>query len=154
VRLERYIEKIHLVGTRTQHLPACSIVPQPTSLPRATHNQFLYKIIAPICGCNKCIRPQNDQMYSRTAICTIAALKMNRLRIQEKMCMFINIYNFSFDHKLLKYMPANCEISLTCFFFFFLPFVYAKCSVVTLVIKEKWQTIFLSSGYRMQFLWG
>jgi hypothetical protein len=27
--------KIHLIGTRTCDLPACSIVPQPTTLPRA-----------------------------------------------------------------------------------------------------------------------
>jgi hypothetical protein len=27
--------KIYLVGTRTRDLPACSIVPQPTTLPRA-----------------------------------------------------------------------------------------------------------------------
>jgi hypothetical protein len=31
----RSIEKIHLVGTWTRELPACSIVPQPTTLPRA-----------------------------------------------------------------------------------------------------------------------
>jgi hypothetical protein len=29
----RSIEKIHLIGTRTSDLPACSIVPQPTTLP-------------------------------------------------------------------------------------------------------------------------
>jgi hypothetical protein len=29
------IEKIHLIGTRIRDLPACSIVPQPTTLPRA-----------------------------------------------------------------------------------------------------------------------
>jgi hypothetical protein len=28
-------EKFHLIGTRTRDLPACSIVPQPTTLPRA-----------------------------------------------------------------------------------------------------------------------
>jgi hypothetical protein len=28
-------KKIHLIGTRTRDLPACSIVPQPTMLPRA-----------------------------------------------------------------------------------------------------------------------
>jgi hypothetical protein len=33
VRLED--EKFHLIGTRTRDLPACSIVPQPTTLPRA-----------------------------------------------------------------------------------------------------------------------
>jgi hypothetical protein len=32
----RSIEKIHLIGTRSRDLPACSIVPQPTTLPRAT----------------------------------------------------------------------------------------------------------------------
>jgi hypothetical protein len=31
----RSMEKIHLSGTRTRDLPACSIVPQPTTLPRA-----------------------------------------------------------------------------------------------------------------------
>jgi hypothetical protein len=31
----RSIEKIHLIGTRTRDLPACSIVPQPAKLPRA-----------------------------------------------------------------------------------------------------------------------
>jgi hypothetical protein len=30
----RSIEKIHLIGTRTRDLPACSIVPQPTTLSR------------------------------------------------------------------------------------------------------------------------
>jgi hypothetical protein len=29
-------KKIHLIGTRTRDLPACSIVPQPTTIPRAT----------------------------------------------------------------------------------------------------------------------
>jgi hypothetical protein len=28
-------KKIHLIGTRTRDLPVCSIVPQPTTLPRA-----------------------------------------------------------------------------------------------------------------------
>jgi hypothetical protein len=32
----REIEKIHLIGTRSRDLPACSIVPQPTTLPRAS----------------------------------------------------------------------------------------------------------------------
>jgi hypothetical protein len=31
----RSIEKTHLLGSRTVDLPACSIVPQPTTLPRA-----------------------------------------------------------------------------------------------------------------------
>jgi hypothetical protein len=31
----RSIAKIHLLGTRTRDLPDCSIVPQPTTLPRA-----------------------------------------------------------------------------------------------------------------------
>jgi hypothetical protein len=37
VRLERLgqLKKIHLIGTRTRDLPACSVVPQPTMLPRA-----------------------------------------------------------------------------------------------------------------------
>jgi hypothetical protein len=37
VRLEGLgqLKKIHLIGTRTCDLPACSIVPQPTTLPHA-----------------------------------------------------------------------------------------------------------------------
>jgi hypothetical protein len=37
VRLEGLgrLKKIHLIGIRTRDLPACSIVPQPTTLPRA-----------------------------------------------------------------------------------------------------------------------
>jgi hypothetical protein len=36
VRLEELgkLKKIHLIGTRTRDRPACSIVPQPTTLPR------------------------------------------------------------------------------------------------------------------------
>jgi hypothetical protein len=36
VRLEGLgqLKKIHLIGIRTRDLPACSIVPQPTTLPR------------------------------------------------------------------------------------------------------------------------
>jgi hypothetical protein len=29
------LQKIHLIGTRSRDLPACNIVPQPTTLPRA-----------------------------------------------------------------------------------------------------------------------
>jgi hypothetical protein len=37
VRLEvlGQLKNIHLIGTRTRDLPVCSIVPQPTALPRA-----------------------------------------------------------------------------------------------------------------------
>jgi hypothetical protein len=53
VRLEELgqLKKSHLIGTRTRDLPACSIVPQPTTLPRApgnrdTHGQ-LHILMAP-----------------------------------------------------------------------------------------------------------
>jgi hypothetical protein len=36
-------KKIHLIGTRTRDLPACSIVPQPTTLPRAPRNYDLQR---------------------------------------------------------------------------------------------------------------
>jgi hypothetical protein len=39
----RSIEKIHLIGIRTRDLPVCSIVPKPTTLPRAP--LFEYNII-------------------------------------------------------------------------------------------------------------
>jgi hypothetical protein len=46
VRLEGLgqFKKIHLIGTRTRDLPACSIVPQPTTVPRAPWN-FWYSIL-------------------------------------------------------------------------------------------------------------
>jgi hypothetical protein len=36
----RSIEKIHLIGTRIRDLPACSIVPQPTTLPSEIKNWY------------------------------------------------------------------------------------------------------------------
>jgi hypothetical protein len=47
VRLEGLgqLKKVHLMGTRTRDLPVCSIVPQPTTLPRAYFNRGHY------CGC-------------------------------------------------------------------------------------------------------
>jgi hypothetical protein len=44
VRLEGLsnLKKIHLIGIRSRGLPACSIVPQPTTLP---HAPILYYII-------------------------------------------------------------------------------------------------------------
>jgi hypothetical protein len=37
------IKKIHLIGTRTRDLPTCSIVPQPTALPRAHRRDLSVK---------------------------------------------------------------------------------------------------------------
>jgi hypothetical protein len=46
VRLEGLgqLKKIHLIGTRTRDLPLCSIVPQPTTLPRAPWKKVNIKI--------------------------------------------------------------------------------------------------------------
>jgi hypothetical protein len=35
-------KKINLIGIRSRDLPACIIVPQPTTLPRAPHNTWWY----------------------------------------------------------------------------------------------------------------
>jgi hypothetical protein len=35
------LKKIHLIGTRTRDLPVCSIVPQPTTLPRAPLGKYM-----------------------------------------------------------------------------------------------------------------
>jgi hypothetical protein len=45
VRLEvlGQLKKIHLIGTRTRDLLVCSIVPQPTMLPRAAFWGFVYR---------------------------------------------------------------------------------------------------------------
>jgi hypothetical protein len=48
------LKKIHFIGTRTRNLPACSIVPQPTKLPRAPHsykNRRLIRRPPSICVC-------------------------------------------------------------------------------------------------------
>jgi hypothetical protein len=37
----RSIEKEHVIGTRTRDLPACSIVPQPTTLPPAPYISYV-----------------------------------------------------------------------------------------------------------------
>jgi hypothetical protein len=42
----RSIEKIHLIGTRTRDRPACSIVPQPITLPRAPVDRNIINIIS------------------------------------------------------------------------------------------------------------
>jgi hypothetical protein len=52
VRLEGLgiLKKIHLIVTRTRDLQACSIVPQPTTLPRTRLFQPLYYIILKHCS--------------------------------------------------------------------------------------------------------
>jgi hypothetical protein len=49
VRLEGLgqLKKIHLIGTRTRDLPACSIVPQPTKLPRENLSKSEYVNLEP-----------------------------------------------------------------------------------------------------------
>jgi hypothetical protein len=45
VRLEGLVKlkEVHLIGARTRDLPDCSIVPQPTTLPRAPAFSLLYR---------------------------------------------------------------------------------------------------------------
>jgi hypothetical protein len=43
------LKKIHLIGTRTRDLPACSIVPQPTTLPRAPATHAINEIYILCC---------------------------------------------------------------------------------------------------------
>jgi hypothetical protein len=52
VHLEGLCEwkKIHLIGTRTRDLPVCSIVPQPTTLPRAPHMLLIFKDLSHACS--------------------------------------------------------------------------------------------------------
>jgi hypothetical protein len=47
VRLEELgkLKKIHLIGTRIRDLPACSTVPQPTTLPHAPHKSGMLLLI-------------------------------------------------------------------------------------------------------------
>jgi hypothetical protein len=41
----RLIEKIHIIRTQTRDLPACSIVRQPTTLPRVPEDNFYHIIL-------------------------------------------------------------------------------------------------------------
>jgi hypothetical protein len=51
----RSIEKVHLIGIRSLDFPACSIVPQPTTLPRVPDNirrtiKFCKEILMLLCS--------------------------------------------------------------------------------------------------------
>jgi hypothetical protein len=50
VRLEDLgqLKIIHVIGSRTRDLPACSIVPQPSTLPRAPEGMITIIIIVPL----------------------------------------------------------------------------------------------------------
>jgi hypothetical protein len=68
VRLEGLgkLKKIHLIGTRTCDLPACSIVPQPTMLPRASqHSESLTHSLTH--GAEPFLRSCQLCSYSRTS---------------------------------------------------------------------------------------
>jgi hypothetical protein len=65
VRLEELgkLKKIHLVGTRTRHLPACIIVPQPTTLP-----------LSPPIHLTNIVRASHETRH-------VSATKLNRLML-------------------------------------------------------------------------
>jgi hypothetical protein len=68
VRLEglsKLKEKIRLIGTRTRDLPACSIVPQPTTLP-STPN--INRTTANVQKVSNCIIVNNNLMMFLTVI--------------------------------------------------------------------------------------
>jgi hypothetical protein len=76
----RSIEKIHLTGNQTRDLPACSIVPQPTMLPRAPiqemnawrnlrliNTQILYETIEYLINCvTKGYKPERSSSQEPT----------------------------------------------------------------------------------------
>jgi hypothetical protein len=49
------LRRIHLIGTRTRDLPACSIVPQPTTLPCAPNNKYV---------CSECVIGKISNYFS------------------------------------------------------------------------------------------
>jgi hypothetical protein len=63
----RYIEKIHLIGTRIRDLPTCSIVPQPTTLPRAP-------IIIHNTVSRMRVLIRRTYMYTHTYVCVCASV--------------------------------------------------------------------------------
>jgi hypothetical protein len=50
-------KRIHLIGTRTRDLPTCSIVPQPTTLPRGNNNSPSTQLT----GVNHTLRRQSNR---------------------------------------------------------------------------------------------
>jgi hypothetical protein len=62
----RSIEKIHLIRTRTRDLPACSIVLQPTTLPRAAQfSVFVLKNKSRLFGGYLKLKILNNYRYTR-----------------------------------------------------------------------------------------
>jgi hypothetical protein len=69
VRLEglgKLKKNIDLIGIRTRDLPACSIVPQPTTLPRVPQYTPMYRVLACIHSCDwltSLVRPYMTMQY-------------------------------------------------------------------------------------------
>jgi hypothetical protein len=51
VRLEGLVKlkKVYLIGARTSGLPACSTMPEPTTLPRAHNSRKFFKTYKTVC---------------------------------------------------------------------------------------------------------
>jgi hypothetical protein len=83
VRLEvlRQLKKIHLIGTRTDNLPACSLVPQPTTLPLA---------------------PPPD-VFGRREICLLT-LRHSRILLQIALNLWLSILKKSYHRELVWYI--------------------------------------------------
>jgi hypothetical protein len=61
------LKKIHLIGTRTRDLPACSIVPQTTTLPHAVvMYQSLLKLTLGTAASSVCQSQSQSQIYFTT----------------------------------------------------------------------------------------
>jgi hypothetical protein len=75
VRLEGLgqLKNIHLIGTRTRDLPACSIVPQPTKLPCMGNAMTFLKA-----GCVNCIMTLNIKYigHARVGFMDIIIIKL------------------------------------------------------------------------------
>jgi hypothetical protein len=74
MRLERLgeLKIIHLIGTRTHNLPACSIVPQTTTLPRTMEN------VQKVNNCNNIPLPhtfRSDQYFKIVILSRVLVTK-------------------------------------------------------------------------------
>jgi hypothetical protein len=88
----RKTEKIRLIGIRTRNLPACSIVPQPTTLPRAL--RWLHII--------KCNKFQFNLLAQHTRISAKINVKANETYRMSKVT-FKNVCTFVVGLCLLRY---------------------------------------------------
>jgi hypothetical protein len=81
VRLEELgqLKKKHLIGTRTHDLPACSIVPQPTTPPRVPYHNTQYRETCDVE--DVCLNKENLYIHACMCVCVCLCVYMCMCRL-------------------------------------------------------------------------